>query len=196
MRVAALAVTALVVPACAGGSDQPRTYTGADADRIAHVAPETPGMEWPADPVFDPYVEDVGPPPKTDDPALAEFFERTKRLDWLGDAGSRWETGDNLANLGVELWASEADAQAAMAPYRSVLRVWNKRAGTLALDEDVDGLGDEAWRIGDTRGMTYKWRRRNLVVEAYVGCLDCPRDLDESTRAWVDAIDEEARADS
>jgi hypothetical protein len=169
-------------------------YTGADADRLAHVEPRTPGMEWPGDGTFDSFVEVSGSPPPTDDAALAAFFDATKALDYVGDAGGHWETDDNIANLVVELWTSEADAETAMTPYRSVLRAWNKQAGTLAVDEDVDGLGDEAFKIGDTRGLTYKWRRENLVLEAHVRCLACPPDLDVALREWVDAIDEEARS--
>ena len=45
--------------------------------------------------------------------------------------------------------------------------------------------------------MTYHWRRGNLVLEAHLHCYgDCPLDVDPAARAWVDAIDEEARANS
>jgi hypothetical protein len=44
--------------------------------------------------------------------------------------------------------------------------------------------------------VTYHWRRANLVVEAHVQCFEsCPGDVG-AARAWVDAIDEAARADS
>ena len=197
MRAAAGALGLLVVlilASCAGASDDPTTYTGADADRVARVEPQTPDMEWPRDGAFDAFVEDTGSPPETDDPALAAFFDATRTLDYVGDAGGRWQTHDNHANLVVELWATEADARAAMGPYRSVSRAWAHETGPLRFDEDVDGLGDEAWKLGDTRRITYKWRRDNLVVEAHIGCTVCPLDLDAVTREWVDAIDAEARS--
>jgi hypothetical protein len=81
-----------------------------------------------------------------------------------------------------------------MGPYRSAIRAWAKQTGSLRFDEDVDDLGDEAFKVGDTLRLTYKWRRENLVLEAHVGCLACPPDLDAVTREWVDAIDEEARS--
>jgi hypothetical protein len=194
VRAAALGLVALVTSACAGGSDEARTYAGRDADRIAHVEPQTPGLDWPDGGSFDAFVEDHGSPPPTDDPALAAFYDATKDLDYVGDAGGRWESDENVANLVVELWETEEDARTAMGPYRSAIRAWAKQTGSLRFDEDVDDLGDEAFKVGDTLRLTYKWRRENLVLEAHVGCLACPPDLDAVTREWVDAIDEEARS--
>jgi hypothetical protein len=45
VRAAALGLVALVTSACAGGSVEARTYAGPDADRIAHVEPQTPGLD-------------------------------------------------------------------------------------------------------------------------------------------------------
>jgi hypothetical protein len=194
VRVTALGLVALVASACAGGSDQPGTYTGPDADRIAHVEPQTPGMEWPDGGSFDAFSEDVGPPPKTGNATLAEFYEQTKALEYGGDAGGRWETDENVANLIVEIWATEPDARAAMPSYRSAIRAWNRQTGAVGVDEDVSDLGDEAFRVGDATRLTYKWRRENLVLEAHIGCLACPLRLDEVLREWVDAIDDEARS--
>jgi hypothetical protein len=77
------------------------------------------------------------------------------------------------------------------------------RGGRVTKDEEIDGLGDEAWLLWLEGGygnvvtyheVTYHWRRGNLVVEAHVNCFGiCPNDVDAATRAWVDAIDEEAR---
>jgi hypothetical protein len=197
VRRAAAALGALVLvvaPSCAGGSGTERTYTGADADRLAHVEPQTPGLEWRGSGTFDAFVEDSGPPPPTDDLALATFYDATRALNYVGDAGGRWVSDENVANLVVEIWATESDARTAMAPYRSVMRAWAKQTGSLRFDEDVDGLGDEAFKIGDPLRQTYKWRRANLVLEAHVGCFACPPDLDAVLREWVDAIDEEARS--
>lgn len=196
MRAAAVCaiLLAALTAACAGEPEEPTTYTGADADRIAHVEPQTPGLEWPSGGRYDAFVEDHGAPPPTDDQALAVFFEATKDLDYVGDAGGRWESDENVANLVVELWETESDARTAMGPYRSVMRAWAKQTGTHRFDEDVDGLGDEAFKIGDPLRLTYKWRRENLVLEAHIGCVACPLRLDEVLWEWVDEIDEEARS--
>jgi hypothetical protein len=174
-------------------------FTGADAERIARVPPATTDMEWPSDPVsFDPWEEDDSPPPETDDPLLAELYDRTEALDFVGDSSSRWENGENLGNLGVELWATEADAHASLEPYRAYVRAWAVEGGGVTADEDVSDLGDEAWKIvGGGHGLrvTYKWRCSNLVIELHTDCAICPPDLDASTRDWVDAIDEEARSE-
>jgi len=62
----------------------------------------------------------------------------------------------------------------------------------------VDDLGDEAsrlWSEGNGTQVTCHWRRGNLFVEAHVHCFGfCPGDVDAAARAWVDAIDEAARA--
>jgi hypothetical protein len=43
--------------------------------------------------------------------------------------------------------------------------------------------------------VTYHWRRGNLVGEVHIHCFgSCPTTVDEATRAWAEAIDEEARA--
>jgi len=76
---------------------------------------------------------------------------------------------------------------------------WAGKTGTVS-DEAIGGLGDEAWRVlakGYSEEVTYKWRRGNLVLEAHIQCLPaCRSDIDKAARAWVDAIDEEARRPS
>lgn len=193
-RAALLAALVVAVAGCAGESDAPTAFTGEDADRIAHVRPDTAELELPDEGTFDAFTEDVGPPPETGNATLARFFEETKDLDYVGDAGGRWEKADNVANLVVEIWATETDAHAAMPSYRRAIRAWNRETGALGVDEDVSDLGDDAFRIGDATRVTYKWRRGNLVLEAHVGCVRCPPDVDAETREWVDAIDDEARS--
>jgi hypothetical protein len=98
-----------------------------------------------------------------------------------------------------------------MAPFNAYSRGWGESSGRITKDEEIDDLGDEAWLLrtekevidyesGRTkRGteVTYHWRRGNLVVEAHVDCFGvCPGDVDAAARAWVDAIDEAARAGS
>jgi len=50
-------------------------------------------------------------------------------------------------------------------------RGWGERFGRITKDEEIDGLGDEAWLLRTETGGTeviYHWRRGNLVVEAHV----------------------------
>jgi hypothetical protein len=72
--------------------------------------------------------------------------------------------------------------------------------GRITKDEEIDGLGDEAWLLrteANGTEVTYHWRRHNLVVEAHVHCFGLrPGDVGAAARAWVEAIDEAARADS
>jgi len=45
--------------------------------------------------------------------------------------------------------------------------------------------------------VTYHWRRGNLVGEVHIHCFGtCPTTVDEATRTWAEAIDEEAQARS
>ena len=109
--------------------------------------------------------------------------------------------GDKLANLSVTVFASASDAHELMAPLNAFSRGWGKAAaGHITKDEEIDGLGDEAWRLwseGSGTEVTYHWRRGNLFVEAHVDCFGfCPGDVDAATRAWVDDIDKAARAGS
>ena len=87
-----------------------------------------------------------------------------------------------------------------MAPLNAYSRGWAKRFGRITKDEEIDGLGDEAWLLKtESNGteVTYHWRRGNLVVEAHLHCFGfCPSDVGGAARAWVDSIDEAARARS
>src|SRR5215217_6621836 len=97
-----------------------------------------------------------------------------------------------------------------MAPFNAYSRGWGKRFGHITKDEEIDGLGDEAWLLrteSDGIEVTYHWRRGNLVFEAHLHCFGyCPRDVcsprgqgptpvwpggslrrSEPSRAWVKA---------
>jgi hypothetical protein len=197
--VAALAIVALA--GCAGDSPEaPQTFTAADVQRIANVQPATTGWEWPTEPsVSDPYAdEDEDPQTPATDPLVAELVEALDDLDFVGDAGNKWQDDEKLANLAVELWRTEDDAHSAMEPLRAFAVGFAEQGGEVTMDQDVDGLGDEAWKVGAAANgvqVTYKWRRGPLVLEAHVHCFGvCPPDVDALAREWVDAIDEEARA--
>jgi hypothetical protein len=182
-----------------GGSADPEARSADDVvKRAAMVAPTTPGWNWPEMTTSSsPYSEDEGgDPPPTRNPLAAKLYRQLRGLDSIGSAGSRWQDDSKLANLSVELWSSAADAHSAMPAFRDFAHGWAEKTGAVR-DESVDGLGDEAWRIsasGYSEEVTYKWRRDNLLLEAHIQCFPaCPSDIDEAARAWVDAIDEEAR---
>jgi hypothetical protein len=182
---------------CSGRSDSGALSTEDVVKRAVVVPPTTPGWNWPkVTTSSSPYSEDKGAdPPRPRNPLAAKLYRQLRGLDLIGSAGSRWEDAYKLSHLVVELWGSSADAHSAMQPYRTFAHGWAEETGGVS-DEAVGGLGDEAWRIlarGYSEEVTYKWRRRNLVLEAHIQCLTaCRSDIDEAARAWVDAIDDEA----
>jgi hypothetical protein len=129
-----------------------------------------------------------------------ELNKQTGDLVEIGTGGGRWRDNEKLANLSVQVFGSASDAHQLMAPLNAFSRGWGKVAGRITKDEEIDGLGDEAWRLwseGNGTEVTYHWRRGNLFVEAHVDCFGyCPGNVDAATRAWVDAIDEAARTGS
>lgn len=170
--------------------------------RFANVRPVTRGWTWPL--AAKKRTEEPLTKTEASDPLLVELRKKTAHLVEAdhGEAGNRWEDENKLANLSIAVWATASDAQKYMAPLNAFSRGWGKSYGRITKDETIDGLGDEAWRLWVTtdyggREVTYHWRRGNLVVEAHIDCFGvCPGDVDAAARAWVDAIDEAARAGS
>jgi hypothetical protein len=199
-RGAVAVVAAIVVGGCGGGEEQEQVFTLADATRIANVRPVTPGWNWPKNPE-----KHVSSGSQTEaqstDPLDVELRRQTVDIVSLGDAANKWRDADKLANLYAQVFASAAEAHELMAPFNAYSRGWGRRFGRITKDGEIDDLGDEAWLLrtekeGGTE-VTYHWRRGNLVVEAHVDCFGfCPGDVDAAARAWVDAIDESARAGS
>jgi hypothetical protein len=195
-RGAIAVVAAMVVGGCSGGEEQKQRFTPADATRIANVRPAMPGWTWPQN------SEKHGSSGPPTDPLDVELKRRTADLVSLGDAANKWEDDDKLANLDVQVFASAADAHELMSPFNAYSRRWGERFGHITKDEEIDGLGDEAWLLRtevEAAGseVTYHWRRGNLVLEAHLACFGvCPASVDAAARAWVDAIDEAARAGS
>jgi hypothetical protein len=196
VRIAIAGTAALVVGGCGGGKEQEHVFTVADAKRIANVRPAAPGWIWPQNP------EKPSSAPLTEAQSTDSLLVALKRqlagLVSFGDAGNKWQDDDKLANLDVGVYASSSDAHQAMAPFNAFSRGWGKRSGRVTKDENIDGLGDEAWllRVTGRTGteVTYHWRRGNLVLEAHAHCFgSCPDGIDAATRAWVEAIDAEAR---
>ena len=194
-------VAAIVVGGCGGGAEQEQVFRPADATRIANVRPVTPGWTWPQNPEKQPVAALTEA--QSTDTLLVELRRQTADIVSIREAGNKWRDGDKLANLVANVLASAADAHDLMAPFNAFSRGWGERSGRITKDEEIDGLGDEAWLLRTEKGsgswteVTYHWRRGNLVVEAHVDCFGfCPGDVEAAVRAWVDAIDEAARARS
>jgi len=198
-RGALVVVAAIVVGGCSGGEEQEQVFTPADATRIANVRPVTPGWTWPRNP--EKHVSSGSPTEaKSTDPLDVELRKQTADIASVGDAANKWQDADKLANVYAQVFASAAEAHELMAPFNAYSRGWGERFGRITKDEQIDGLGDEGWFLrteANGTEVTYHWRRGNLVVEAHVQCFGlCPDDVDAAARAWVDAIDETARAGS
>jgi hypothetical protein len=198
-RGAIAVLAAIVVGGCGGGEEQEQVFTPADATRIANVRPVMPGWTWPKNP------EKRGSSGsqtegRSTDPLDVQLRRQTANIVSLGEAGNKWEDANKLANLYAQVVASAAEAHELMAPFNAFSRGWGERFGRITKDEEIDGLGDEAWLLrteANGTEVTYHWRRGNLVVEAHVHCFGlCPGDVGAAARAWVDAIDEAARAGS
>jgi hypothetical protein len=198
-RGAVAVVAAICVGGCSGAGDQEQVFTRADATRIANVRPVTPGWTWPQNPERN-ASSGSQPEAESTDPLDAELKRQTADLVSLGEQGNKWRDANKLANLYAQVFASAAEAHDFMAPFNAYSRGWGKRFGRVTKDEEIDGLGDEAWLLRtESNGteVTYHWRRGNLVVEAHLHCFGfCPGDIDAAARAWVDEIDEAARASS
>lgn len=200
-RGAIAVVAAIVVGGCGGGEEQEQVFRPADATRIANVRPVTPGWTWPQNPEKHVSSDSMTEADRTDS-LFVELRKQTADIVSLGEAGNKWRDDNKLANLYAQVLASAVEAQELMAPLNAFSRGWGERSGRITKDEAIDGLGDEARLLrtekdyGGTE-VTYHWRRGNLVIEAHVDCFGfCPGDVGAAARAWVDAIDEAARAGS
>jgi hypothetical protein len=200
-RCSIAVVAAIVVGGCSGGEEPGKVFTLTDVARIGSVRPVTPGWNWPTkqDKREAPDSQ-VGTQADPNDVLLVELNKQTADLVEIGTGGGRWKDNEKLANLSVTVFGSASDAHELMAPLNDFSRGWGKVGGRITKNEEIDGLGDEAWRLwsdGSGTQVTYHWRRGNLLVEAHVHCFGyCPGNVDAATRAWVDAIDEAARAGS
>lgn len=195
-RSAITVVAAILVCGCSGGEEQEQVFTPADATRIANVRPVTPGWTWPQNPETP--VSSGSSAADSTDPLLVELKRQMADVDGIAEESNKWRDDDKLGNLVVGVFGSAADADKAMTAANAFSRGWGERTGEITRDEDIEGFGDEAWVLwgGSGTQVTYHWRRGNLGFEVHVHCFgSCPGDVDAATRAWVDAIDEEARSD-
>ena len=202
MTSAIAVVAAIVLGGCGGGErkEQKQLFTPPDATRIASVRPVMPGWNWPRTPEKPEKHGSSDSQVQSTDPLDVELKRQTVDISFLGDAANKWEDSNKLANLYAKVVASPAGAHELMAPLNAYSRGWGERFGRITKDDEIYGLGDEAWLLrteANGTEVTYHWRRSNLVVEAHVQCFGfCPGDVEAAARAWVDAIDRAARAGS
>jgi hypothetical protein len=158
-----------------------------------------PGWTWPQNPEKHVPSGSQTEAPSTD-PLDVKLRRQTADIVSFRETGNKWRDDNKLANLVANVLASAADAHELMAPFNAYSRGWAERTGLITKDEQIDGLGDEAWLLrteGNGTQVTYHWRRGNLVVEAHVHCFGiCPEDVEGGARSWVEAIDEAARPGS
>src|SRR5437764_13242942 len=144
-RVAITILAAIFVGGC-GEKTANHAFTPADATRIANVRPETPGLTWPQHPqkhVASGSQKEVLPTDRLD----VKLKRQTAAIVPLGDAGNKWEDASKVANLSVQVLATSAKAHELMAPFNAYSRGWGMRFGRITEDEEIDGLGDEAWLL-------------------------------------------------
>lgn len=191
-----MAVVGVVLAAGCGGGDaaEEPVFTTADATRIVDVRPVAAGWTWPEE--AERHAPSDASESESADPLVVELKRRMADLVALGDVANKWQDDDKLGNLAIGVYGSAADAHEAMAAMNAFSRAWGEQNGTVTMEEEVDDLGDEAWRLGVAANgaqVTYHWRRANLVLEAHVHCFgSCPGDVDAAARVWVDAIDNAA----
>jgi hypothetical protein len=197
----AVITVAAVLSGCSGGEAQEQVFAAADATRIANVRPVSPGWTWPQIPDNPTPKEKLATKTPASDPLNVELGKKTAQFDQSdhveAEADNRWQDENKLAELNVTVWTTASGAQKFMAPLNAFSRGWGKRTGRILKDEEVDDLGDDGWLLlveSNGRQVTYHWRRGNLMVEAFVHCFgSCSGDVQAATRAWADAIDQEAR---
>jgi hypothetical protein len=197
--------TAVALSGCSGGNEASGTYKAADVARLATTAPVTPDLPaWPTKPEPKQQSDESPEEGAARDPVYAAYRARTSDIeshdDW--DAGNKWVDSDKLGNLVVSVFDSAEDAHVSFLASNDLSRAYGEQYGFVVKAEQVEGLGDEAWRLwahGNGRQVTYHWRRDNLVVEVHVHCYgDCTRDedafVDAAARSWAEALDAKARS--
>jgi hypothetical protein len=184
-----VAAPAFLLSGC--GGHRVAVFSGADARRLASIAPDAPGWNWPSRTVAPTWDTSAAGP--TTDPLLRKFLRQTARLVSLGQASNRWQDANKLGNVDIAVFKDSQDAHASMAPFDTLSQGWAAKSGRVTKAAATTGLGDEAWVMwvaGNGPEVTYHWRRDNLVFEVHVQCFGhCPHNIDRATRAWAHAID-------
>jgi len=109
----AASLAAVTLAGCSGGNEPSGTYEAADAERLAAVAPRTPGWRFsPRAPEPKQPSDDSLEDRPARDPIYAEYRRRTPDIQMHDEWGSsnKWADDDKLANLVAGVSASAADA--------------------------------------------------------------------------------------
>jgi hypothetical protein len=195
-----VALAAMAVVAGCGAESKEQTFSAGDLRRVGAVRPMTPGWGWPQDPIS-PVSEtrDHGDATATD-PLQAALDRRLRDAGVVRSEGRTWQDSTKLGHTAAFLFGSASGAHTALAAVRVFARGWAKRDRGSFTDDQVEGLGEEAWRIQEDlpqggQEVTYEWRRANLELEVHIQCLEisCRSDIGRAARAWADAIDNKAR---
>jgi len=176
------AVVGICVAAFVAGCANSTTDLLSEADLrpITTVRPTTRGWNWPAKP--------------TRERRLAEGCE-----------GWRWQDEEKLGVTTGCLFDSTTAAKEGLPRAQAYARLWAQRTvaqnGGKFTDIRLDKPGEQTWLIqgNDFPGgpqLTLGWRRANLMLQIHIQCIwrYCVSDIRSAARAWVDAIDDEARA--
>jgi len=181
VRLAVVGVLVASIAAACGTNTRKHVLSADDLRAIATVDPTAVSWGWPREPTHEP------------------------RSGGSCD-GWRWQGAEKLGVVFACVADTDAGAHNGLAGARAFARRLATRTravwGGTFTDVALDGLGDEAWRIqGDFAGgqeVTFGWRRSTLLVQVHLQCIfqTCPSDIRRAGRAWADAIDAEAVADS
>jgi len=196
---------AIAASGCGGGNEPSGAYTSADVEQLATIAPVTPDLPaWPEKPKLKKQLDESPEEVAARDPVYAAYRRRTRDLESEDNwgSGNKWVDEGKLGNLVVAAFDTPEDAHVSFLASNDLSRGYGRQYGFVVKVENVEGLGDEAWRLwahGNGRQVTYHWRRDNLVVEVHVHCYgDCPRDedasVDAAARSWAEAVDAKARS--
>jgi hypothetical protein len=176
LRLWVVGLVAVGLTAGCGADAKQQPLSVDDLSRIAKVQPTPTSWHWPQKPTREPL--------------------KSNSCD-----GWRWQDEDKLGVTFICLLDSASQAHRELPQLRAYARLWIKRDAGRApfTDVRVRGVGDEAWRIEGNfskgQQVTYGWRRDALMLQVHIQCIfqSCPSAILPATRAWVDAIDEEAR---
>ena len=147
----AASLVAVTLAGCGGGSEPSGTYKAADAERLANVAPRTPG--WPpgrrSPSRSRPRVGSRrrrSPRETRSTPSIDEG-RQTSSSPTTGGPATSGETRTSSRNLVVGVFDTAADAHVSFLANNELSRAYGAKYGFVVRAEKVDGLGDEAWRL-------------------------------------------------
>ena len=142
----AASLAAVTLAGCGGGSEPSGIYNAADAERLANIAPRTPGWApWPQKPEpKQPSSGESAEEVAARDPIYAEYRRRTADIEPQDGSGNKWVDEDKLGNLVVGVFDSAADAHVGFLASNDLSRAYGAKYGFVVKAEKVEGLGDEA----------------------------------------------------